>query len=85
MNKVNKSHHLHICININIYSLFDIFTFVTDSVPPETVLLIVNALYFKAAWSVVFEEVDQKQPFTKTDGKRIFIPMVRRTSRLDSL
>ena len=53
----------------------------TDSVPSETALLIVNALYFKAAWSYVFDEVVQQQPFTKTNGKRILIPMVKRTSR----
>ena len=49
--------------------------------PPETTLLIVNALYFKASWSYVFDEDDRRQIFTKTDGTKVKIPMLTRISQ----
>ena len=54
---------------------------ILDSVPPETTLLIVNALYFKASWSYVFDENDERQQFTKADGSKVIIPMLTRISQ----
>ena len=54
---------------------------ILDSVPPETTLLIVNALYFKASWSYVFDEDDERRQFTKKDGSKVKIPMLTRISQ----
>ena len=54
---------------------------ILDSVPPETTLLIVNALYFKASWSYVFDEDDERKQFTKKDGSKVKIPMLTRISQ----
>ena len=54
---------------------------ILDSVPPETTLLIVNALYFKASWSYVFDVDDTRRQFTKKDGSKVKIPMLRRISQ----
>ena len=54
---------------------------ILDSVPSETTLLIVNALYFKASWSYVFDEDDKRQQFTKADGSKVIIPMLTRISQ----
>jgi len=48
--------------------------------PPNIAFLIVNALYFKAAWTVKFEENTEPQEFTKLNGQKILVPMMKRTS-----
>ena len=54
---------------------------ILDSVPPETTLLIVNALYFKASWSYVFDVDDTRRQFIKKDGSKVKIPMLTRISQ----
>ncbi|MFB9329308.1 serpin family protein [Paenibacillus aurantiacus] len=50
-----------------------------DSFRPDTVSTLVNAIYFKGAWSEPFEE-DQTQarPFRLPDGKTASVPMMER-------
>jgi len=52
---------------------------IIDSVSPDTAMLITNALYFKASWAKSFED-DKKQEFTKEDGSKVLIPMMKRVS-----
>ena len=47
---------------------------------PEPTLLIANALYFKAAWQLVFEDGECSQ-FTNSNGKRTYVKMMTRVSR----
>ena len=54
---------------------------ILDSVPSEITLLIVSALNFKASWSYVFDKDARRQIFTKTDGRKVRIPMLTRTSQ----
>ena len=49
--------------------------------PSDIALLIVSALNFKASWSYVFDENDRRQLFTKTDGRKVRIPMLTRLSQ----
>jgi len=37
-------------------------------------------LYFKAAWTVKFEETTEPQEFTKLNGQKILVSMMKRTS-----
>ena len=53
---------------------------ITDEVPSDIVLLIVNALYFKASWVVLFEEMSVPQPFTLSNGDQITTQMMYRNS-----
>merc|ERR1711893_24153 len=53
---------------------------IIDSVSPDTAALIVNALYFKASWAKSFED-GKPQEFTKTDGSKTIINMMRRESK----
>lgn len=43
-------------------------------------MLIVNALYFKAAWSVTFEDAEQLMDFTNENGDQIKTKMMTRSS-----
>merc|ERR1711988_1250722 len=53
---------------------------IIDSVSPDTAMLIVNALHFKASWAKSFED-GKPQEFTKTDGSKTIINMMRRESK----
>jgi len=52
---------------------------IIDYLSPEVAFLIVNALYFKASWSVLFDE-GVPQNFTTINGDRKPVPMMTRTS-----
>ena len=58
----------------------NIRVFISDSVSPDTAMLIVNALHFKASWAKSFED-GKPQEFTKTDGSKTIINMMRRESK----
>lgn len=47
------------------------------SVDPTTRLVLVNALYFKAAWAEPFEKAaTQQQSFVRDDGSKVQVPMM---------
>ena len=52
---------------------------IADYLAPEVAFLIVNALYFKASWSVLFDE-GVPQTFTTIDGQKTIVKMMTRTS-----
>ena len=52
---------------------------IADYLAPEVAFLIVNALYFKASWSVLFDE-GVPQTFTTIDGQKTIVSMMTRTS-----
>merc|ERR1712156_620931 len=52
---------------------------IVDYLSPEVAFLIVNALYFKASWSVLFDE-GVPQNFTTINGDRKTVSMMTRTS-----
>ena len=43
-------------------------------------MLIINAIYFKAAWSIIFEIDPEPKKFTTISGEEIPTKMMRRTS-----
>jgi serpin B len=52
------------------------------SVDPTTRLVLVNALYFKAAWAQPFEKAATQQgTFRTADGSRVEVPMMTNTPR----
>ena len=65
--------------NISVYELKSFISFL-DTVSPNVALLIVNALYFKAAWSVVFEIVPEPKIFTTISGEQVPTKMMERSS-----
>jgi len=47
-------------------------------IDPTTVLVLVNAIYFKAAWEHEFSEsLTQPAPFTRLDGSQVSVPMMQ--------
>ena len=66
---------------INLYEIISsLLFFISDEVSPESTLLIVNALYFKASWHLVFDDGECAQ-FTNSNGKRTNVKMMTRDSR----
>ena len=53
---------------------------IINFVSPDVAFLIVNALYFKAAWTVVFDKDPEPKEFTLKSGRKIQVPMMSRTS-----
>merc|ERR1712012_596495 len=53
---------------------------IINFVSPDVAFLIVNALYFKAAWTVVFDKDPEPKEFTLNSGRKIQVPMMSRTS-----
>ena len=58
---------------------------ILDSVPSEIALLIVGALNFKASWSHVFDEDARRRIFTKSNGRKVRIPMLKRISQQQTI
>lgn len=57
-----------------------------ESIPPEAVLYLVNAVYFKGAWSVPFDPArTEDMPFTSESGATKQVPMMQRAGRLPYL
>ena len=58
---------------------------IEDMIPPGlikklTTMVLTNAIYFKAAWALPFEEQDTSEgPFYLLDGSEILVPMMRHT------
>lgn len=50
----------------------------SGSITPDTVLVLVNALYLEAKWSQPFGKYPTEQaPFTRLDGSRVDVPLMR--------
>lgn len=53
---------------------------IVDQLPPDLVMMIVSAIYFKAAWMRPFQpELTQDMPFTPTAGAQVTVPMMQQT------
>lgn len=52
-------------------------------IPPQYMLMLINAIYFRGAWANPFQE-DQTEdaPFTLADGAEVTVPMMRQHGRL---
>jgi serpin B len=53
---------------------------IVDQLQPDLVLMIVSAIYFKAAWLRPFQpEMTEDQPFTPASGSPITVPMMQQS------
>ncbi|MDY6938400.1 MAG: serpin family protein [Cyanobacteriota bacterium] len=53
---------------------------IVDRIPPDTILFLINAIYFQGDWSEPFDpEVTAEQPFTKLDGTQTPHPLMSQT------
>jgi serine protease inhibitor len=56
-----------------------------DKLDPKTVMLLINAIYFKGKWSTQFDKNNTVQAtFYKTDGSTEMVPMMTQTSDFKS-
>ena len=53
-----------------------------DAIKEITVLVLTNAIYFKAAWNYPFDTSMGVRPFHLLDGSEVDVPMMRQTERL---
>jgi serpin B len=50
---------------------------VPKQIDPETILFLINAIYFKGDWELPFRpQATRDQPFTRADGSRVQVPMM---------
>jgi serpin B len=55
---------------------------IIDQIPPEMVLFLVNALYFKGPWSAPFDpSATAPGPFNLQDGSAVKVPMMTQSGR----
>ena len=53
-----------------------------DTITPDTLLVLANAIFFKAAWAAPFDEAaTEEAPFTRVDGSQVEVQMMRRQSQ----
>lgn len=56
---------------------------ILDRIRSDEVLFLMNALYFKGAWTYAFDEADTREaPFTQHDGSTTSVPMMHQTAEL---
>lgn len=56
---------------------------IIDALSPEDLLVLMNAVYFKATWTEKFDEKEtQEEVFTKADGSTIKLPMMHRNAQI---
>ena len=56
---------------------------IIDALSPENLLVLMNAVYFKATWTEKFDEKKtQEEVFTKADGSTIKLPMMHRKAQI---
>jgi serpin B len=61
-------------------------TLVNPAMLQDALLVLINAIYFKGAWTTPFEkELTQDGPFTPADGKKKTLPMMRRRDKFSYL
>ncbi|NLN64005.1 MAG: serpin family protein [Clostridiaceae bacterium] len=57
---------------------------VTPPIPQDTIMYLINAIYFKGEWTTEFEEKETKeQNFHSLDGSTGRVPMMRRNGKID--
>ncbi len=53
---------------------------IIDRIPPEAILYIINAIYFKGLWTEPFDEADtREEPFTLPNGSEVIHPLMHQT------
>lgn len=56
---------------------------IIDALSPDDLLVLMNAVYFKATWTEKFNEKDTKdEDFTKADGSTVKLPMMHRNAQI---
>ena len=56
---------------------------IIDQLNPNALLVLMNALYFKATWTEKFDEKDtQTESFAKADGTTLQLPMMHRNAEM---
>lgn len=59
---------------------------IIDDIDPEVLAYLINAVYFKGAWTVEFDKKETRDlPFTKLDGSKAQKPMMHRKGDLEVL
>lgn len=59
---------------------------VTPPIDPETIMFLINAVYFKGAWTSPFEkELTTDQPFKLADGQTVTVPTMYQSGSFDYL
>ncbi|MBM3262085.1 MAG: serpin family protein [candidate division Zixibacteria bacterium] len=59
---------------------------IVDGISPQTVMFLINAIYFKGTWAYRFEKNDTRQEsFYPTDDVTISVPMMRQMGRFGYL
>jgi serpin B len=58
-------------------------TIVPDQIPPNVVMYLINAIYFKGNWIKQFDKGStQDEPFTLADGSQVTVPLMRHEAAL---
>jgi serpin B len=56
---------------------------IIDNLSPDAMLVLMNAIYFKATWTDKFDKKDTKdETFTKADGSSVTLPMMHRKAEI---
>lgn len=56
---------------------------IIENLSPDAMLVLMNAIYFKATWTDKFDEKDTKnETFTKADGSSVTLPMMHRKAEI---
>lgn len=59
---------------------------VTSPIDPETIMFLINAVYFKGEWTSPFEqELTTEQSFNRTDGQTVMVPTMFQSGSFDYL
>ncbi len=59
---------------------------VTSPIDPQTIMFLINAVYFKGPWTHPFEkEATSEQPFIKEDQQTVEVPMMVKNASFDYL
>ena len=57
-------------------------TSIVDNLPPDLVMLLANAIYFKGDWREAFDKSKTTNaPFTTDAGRRVTVPMMQRVAK----
>lgn len=54
-----------------------------DGIDPQTVMALINAIYFNGKWGIDFDEKTRKEDFTAIDGSRLKVDMMSVSHQLN--